>query len=42
MDVKTLQYLMGHSDADVALNIYIHAAYDRTAEQQKQENRQTR
>ena len=33
MDVKTLQYLMGHSDVGVTLNIYTHASYDRTAEQ---------
>lgn len=33
MDVKTLQYLMGHSDVGVTLNIYTHASYDRAAEQ---------
>ncbi|MBD5457179.1 MAG: site-specific integrase [Lachnospiraceae bacterium] len=33
MDVKTLQYLMGHSDAGVTLNIYTHTSYDRAAEQ---------
>jgi len=33
MDVKTLQYLMGHSDVGVTLNIYTHANYDRAAEQ---------
>jgi len=33
MDVKTLQYLMGHSDVGVTLNIYTHATYDRAAEQ---------
>ena len=33
MDVKTLQYLMGHSDVSVTLNIYTHASYDRAAEQ---------
>ena len=33
MNVKTLQYLMGHSDAGVTLNIYTHASYDRAAEQ---------
>ena len=33
MDVKTLQYLMGHSDVGVTLNIYTHISYDRAAEQ---------
>lgn len=33
MDVKTLQYLMGHSDVGVTLNIYTHTSYDRAAEQ---------
>lgn len=33
IDVKTLQYLMGHSDVGVTLNIYTHATYDRAAEQ---------
>ena len=33
MDVKTLQYLMGHSDVGVTLNIYTHATYNRAAEQ---------
>lgn len=33
MDVKTLQYLMGHSGVGVTLNIYTHASYDRAAEQ---------
>ena len=33
MDVKTLQYLMGHSDVGVTLNIYTHASYDRAVEQ---------
>lgn len=31
--VKTLQYLMGHPGVGVTLNIYIHASYDRAAEQ---------
>ena len=33
MDIKTLQYLMGHSDVGVTLNVYTHASYDRAAEQ---------
>lgn len=33
MDIKTLQYVMGHSDVGVTLNIYTHASYDRAAEQ---------
>lgn len=28
MDIKTLQYVMGHSDVGVALNVYTHAIYD--------------
>ena len=28
MNVKGLQYLMGHSDAEVTMNIYTHASYD--------------
>lgn len=27
MDLKSLQYLMGHSDAGVTLNVYTHASY---------------
>ncbi len=33
MDIKTLQYIMGHSDVSVTLNVYTHASYDRAAEQ---------
>lgn len=33
MDIKTLQYLMGHSDVGVTMNVYTHASYDRAAEQ---------
>ncbi len=33
MDIKTLQYVMGHSDVGVTLNVYTHASYDRAAEQ---------
>lgn len=33
MDIKTLQYVMGHSDVGVTLNVYTHANYDRVAEQ---------
>lgn len=33
MDVKALQYLMGHSDVSVTLNVYTHTGYDRAAEQ---------
>ena len=31
--IKTLQYVMGHSDVGVTLNVYTHASYDRAAEQ---------
>lgn len=33
MDIKNLQYLMGHSDAGVTLNVYTHASYAHAAEQ---------
>lgn len=33
MDVKMLQYLMGHSDVGVTLNVYTHSSYERAAEQ---------
>lgn len=33
MDVKNLQYLMGHSDVGVTLNTYTHASYDKASEQ---------
>ena len=33
MDIKDLQYLMGHSDASVTLNVYTHASYAHAAEQ---------
>lgn len=33
MDIKNLQYLMGHSDAGVTLNVYTHANYAHAADQ---------
>ena len=33
MDLKSLQYLMGHSDASVTMNVYTHVNYDRAADQ---------
>ena len=33
MPIKDLQYLMGHSDAGVTLNVYAHANYTHAAEQ---------
>jgi len=33
MDVKNLQYLMGHSDVGVTLNTYTHASYEKASEQ---------
>lgn len=33
MDIKNLQYLMGHSDAGVTLNVYTHASYAHAAQQ---------
>jgi len=32
MDVKSLQYLMGHSDVNVTLNVYTHIGYEHAAE----------
>lgn len=29
MDLKSLQYLMGHSDASVTLNVYTHSSYEK-------------
>lgn len=29
MDIKSLQYLMGHSDVGVTLNVYTHASYEK-------------
>lgn len=31
MDVKVLQYIMGHSEIDVTLNVYTHMGYERAA-----------
>ena len=33
MDIKTLQYVMGHSDIRMTLSVYTHTSYDRAAEQ---------
>ena len=33
LDVKSLQYLMGHSDVGVTLNVYTHSNYDQAADQ---------
>lgn len=33
MDIKNLQYVMGHSDVGVTLNVYTHSSSDRAAEQ---------
>ena len=35
MEVKALQYLMGHSDASVTMNVYTHSNYQYAAEQLK-------
>lgn len=32
MDIKSLQYLMGHSDAAITMNVYTHASYARAKE----------
>ena len=31
MDIKSLQYLMGHSNADVTMNVYAHSSYETAA-----------
>ena len=33
MDIKALQYVMGHSDASITLNVYTHASYAHAAQQ---------
>lgn len=33
MDIKTLQYLMGHSDIGVTLNVYTHVGFDDAKEE---------
>lgn len=33
MDIKMLQYIMGHSDAGVTMNVYTHTGYEQAAEQ---------
>ena len=33
MEIKSLQYLMGHSEVGVTLNVYTHASYDKAADQ---------
>lgn len=35
IDIKTLQYLMGHSNASVTMNVYMHSNYDNVVEQMK-------
>ena len=35
MDIKSLQYVMGHSEVGVTLNIYTHSSFDRAAEQMR-------
>lgn len=32
MDLKSLQYLMGHSDVSVTLNVYTHTEYGKAQE----------
>ena len=33
MNPKTLQYLMGHSDISVTMNVYTHISFDDTEEE---------
>ena len=32
MDLKSLQYLMGHADAGMVMNVHTHASYDHAAQ----------
>lgn len=36
MNPKTLQYLMGHADITVTLNVYTHASYTKVADEMAQ------
>ena len=36
MNPKTLQYLMGHADITVTLNVYTHASYTKVADEMEQ------
>lgn len=36
MNIKNLQYLMGHSDAGVKLNVYAHANYENAVKQMRE------
>ena len=33
LDIKSLQYVMGHSDANITMNVYTHARNDHAAEE---------
>ncbi|MGN0276797.1 MAG: hypothetical protein ACI4CZ_06340 [Hominisplanchenecus sp.] len=33
ISAKTLQYLMGHSDIEITLNVYTHIGYDHAKEE---------
>jgi len=33
MDIKSLQYLMGHANASITLNVYAHSSYDNASAQ---------
>jgi len=35
MDIKSLQYVMGHSEVNITLNVYTHANYDNVEEHMK-------
>lgn len=35
MNLKTLQYLMGHSDISVTMNVYTHISFDDAEEELK-------
>lgn len=35
MDIKNLQYLMGHSNAGITMDVYTHASYDLACEQMR-------
>ena len=36
MNPKTLQYLMGHSDISVTMNVYTHIGFDKVEKERRQ------
>lgn len=40
MDIKSLQYLMGHSDAAITMNVYTHSSYSKAEESMRKAEEQ--